>query len=278
MVSMASETRKDTAIFECDAPASPARVKALAEMVEASLTAILGRPPREDEFTLVVSNRDMKGHLRAYTEEAAKAGRAIERLLRDPMSARKVPRDRVAPVLHALREGMQPLKTVRLRVRDARRKHETVVDEVLLGVLKGIENETKSEVPKTRSLHGTSEETTPLLGVVRHVEGPMLFARLRIEGAVEEVPLALEVVDAALEAVRLGGEARVNLEATWDLVGDELRFSAGKSVITRVEHLGQAMSGKELVEAMRELITPDEADRANRLAYEERGIDWRSLP
>jgi len=266
---------KETARFACDAPASPARVRSLAKMIEESLTGILGRPPADHEFTLVVSNLDMSAKLRAHTPEAADAGRALERIARDPTLLRRLPAGRRAPVAKALRQGLEAFKDTDFVIQDGSKRHATRADAILIGALRGIESEPVAPLV----LRGTTETVTPILGVMRRVDGSTrLLARLRVESAIREVPLDDSVVDLAIEAVKRSCEVRASVDAVWESAeGDDFSLNSAKSVITGVVLLESVLAGDELLAAFGKIIDADAADAAARMVYEERGIDWQEL-
>lgn len=266
---------KEEARFTSDAPASPGRVRSLAKMVEDSLAGILGRPPEDHEFTLVVSNLDLSAKLRSHTSEAHQAGRVLERIVRDPTLVRHLPAGRRAPVARALRQGLEAFKGTNFLVQDGSKRHTTSADAVLIGALKGIESEPIAPLV----LRGTTETVTPIFGVMRRADGSTrLLARLRVESGLPDVPLDERVVDLAIEAVKRGCEVRACIEAVWESAeGNEFSLNAGKSTVTEIVLLESILAGEDLLEAFGKILDVEIADAAAKLAYEERGIDWQEL-
>jgi len=269
------KTPRDAARFETEVPASPARVRALAQMVEEGLTGVLGRPPQDHEFTLIVKNRSMKATLRGYTEEAVNAGRTLERIARDPTQARRVPAERRGQVARALRSGFERFKDTGLVVEDGHKVHKTRVDTVLISALRGIE----AQPVEPRTLRGITDVLTPILGVSRHVEGPQrLFAALRVESRLADFPLGSDVADLAFEAIKRGCHVRATVNAVWEASdGEQFVIVPAKSVVVQLVLVDELLEGAELLAALAEFVDPDAADAAARSAYEDRDLDWQEV-
>lgn len=274
-MSTGDEHFKNAARFVCDVPASPRRVLALAQLVEEGLTNILGRAPTDGEFTLVVSNRNLTATLRAYTPEATKAGQVLEQVVREPTaSVRRIPPHRRARFAKALRLGFENFRDANLHVQNDRRSHTTLVDDVLLDVLSGLEKAQRT----VRTMRGSTESVTPIFGVSRRADGQSkLFASLRVDGRLCDVQLAVDVVDLAIDAFRQSCETRVTLDAVWEEAGDDFTLAPAKSQVIGIELLDHVLSGPEWLPALTELVGAEGGGAAARAAYDARDLDWESL-
>lgn len=271
-----SQKPRDAMHFEAEVPASPARVRALAEMVQAGLTAVLGRPPHDEEFTLVVSNRALHGHLRGWTDEAVAAGRELERITRDPTRMRKLPPRRMAHVAKALRTGYELLRSADMRVLSASKSATTPVDAALINSLRGLE----ADDAEPLRIRGDTESLSPIASIRRRGDGlDGLEAQIQVDPSERGwLPLDAGVVDIALEAFKRGCFVRATIDGVWQSEdGDRFQLVFERSRVVDLTFVDKLLTGTELLDELAQFISPDEADAVAKASYEESGIDWQEL-
>lgn len=236
-------------LLELDAPASPARVAKVAQMLADALHA--ADPDLASEsVTLVVDNLDLKARLRARDRAGEAAVRRVTRVLANPLEAvQEHAGDR--PIAAALGRKMKELVddggrfTFTRDGRDVTRK----VDRDLRGAL----DVAGTPPPATRTGRGTTTLYSRVLRVGQASAGAQFRARLVVFGDHREVRVTPGAEEAFVEARRRGGMHRISVRGRW-------RPGAGGRLALDLDSLEassavpwQAVGGEELLAGLDEL-------------------------
>jgi len=194
------------------AAATPDRVLAAVRALVAAARVAAGSD-LGDDLTVTVANRTMEVSLRAWTPKSEAAVSVVHRFIGDPIGTSDQLGYRIASSLaSALRPGLEALAAdgeVRLAGTGTRWRP---VTQPLIEALRGLErlHEPASEVA------GTTVTSTAVMQVGHAVRSPARWsAKVRMFGAVCEVPVLRATIGTLLRALERGNEVEVSVRATW---------------------------------------------------------------
>lgn len=245
-------------------PATPARV---AEMTTAmaELVAVTTHGRAGESLTLVVDNLNGRMTLRGWEADGAESINRLMLVAADPIARiQGSPEDReVALALAAFATKLGKLEPSMF----AGPKRIARLDDVFVRATRAAGT---VEPGATDTLSGETSILSVVLRVGRTSPGDPLRARLSIEGATIDVQV--EGPEGKFwDAAKHGREVPVTLFAVWRRDRGELHIDRGSLRATGIEPDWEALSGRELLDAVRDLPKPTLAEAVR--ADEEAGLE-----
>jgi len=239
---------KGALVFRLDVPSSPARIAAVAKLIDDMLKSIAPHLA-EGEVTLVVDNFLSRSEVRPRSEEACHAVQLVLDFLDNPTKvAKKHPEAR--SLARVMKEHGSEFRSIGAEFFRARgRKALAVYDEEFIETMAAV---AKAAMPPTAIRQGI-QIFSPVLRVGRlHVTSKSDQARVVVHGNECEIQLAASLFGAAVKAASARELHPINILASYTRHGDFDTFDPKRSVITEIEPAIKPMTGSALLNILRE--------------------------
>jgi hypothetical protein len=236
--------------------ATPSRVADATRMLALAIEA--GFPDASAEMSLVVENREMRVHLGAWTEKAARAATNFADFLENP-TVQTLASDAMA-MADAIEEYCRDAIELEPAFWKPRaRKPFRVVNPEFLDHLRVVREERISVLVKPR-LMGTTTIVSPVLRVGRLTTKSVRRARIQWAGKSYDVEVDESVFANFCEAAKHGRPMKIQLVAAWAQAPDGLQFS---NVGTKAVHIEEPQGYAGLINSelarLPPLMTAEEA-------------------
>jgi hypothetical protein len=225
------------------APASPARVVALAKRIEAIVTAA-GADPSADDVTVIIENYDLRGVITSRNAVGRSALSTVAGVVRDPQLKTGVPTALRRQVAGAVAEMLVEFshddpQIVLPGARNSQRLPTKIVEYLRA-----------SAVPPTAPpmrYTGTTIES-PVLRCGRVEENGRVCARLVIHGKPCEIPIPRpEDAEAFHDAAKKGTPHRVKVSLAYRDTSEGRQFYPGDSLALKILHEMVSASGAQFL-------------------------------